>query len=85
MILRLATANENGRKVSGPIVGAALRGRPGCGRPRRGAPTDLPITRGAVNFHRRHGGHGDFTEASGFSLHLRVFRVSVVNRVLDST
>src|SRR5216117_2194099 len=32
---------------------------------------------------RRHGGHGDFTEASGFSVHLRVLRVSVVNRVLE--
>src|SRR6266568_1725654 len=31
---------------------------------------------------RRHGGHGDFTEASGFSVHLRVLRVSVVNKVL---
>ena len=31
MILRLATANENGRKVSGPIVAAATQGRPyGC-------------------------------------------------------
>jgi hypothetical protein len=32
---------------------------------------------------RRHGGHGDFTEASGFSVHLRVLRVSVVNKVLE--
>src|SRR5438093_7218387 len=31
----------------------------------------------------RHGGHGDFTEASGFSVHLRVLRVSVVNKVLE--
>ena len=30
---------------------------------------------------RRHGAHGDFTEASGFSVHLRVLRVSVVNEV----
>src|SRR5437773_3921544 len=30
---------------------------------------------------RRHGAHGDFTEASGFSVHLRVLRVSVVNKV----
>src|SRR6266704_3078185 len=28
---------------------------------------------------RRHGGHGDFTEASGFSVHLRVLRVSYDN------
>src|SRR5437867_764416 len=35
---------------------------------------------------RRHGGHGDFTEAPGFSVHLRVLRVlrvSVVNKVLE--
>src|SRR6266516_6785336 len=32
---------------------------------------------------RRHGGHGDFTEASGFSVPLRVLRVSVVNKVLE--
>src|SRR5436309_1930436 len=32
---------------------------------------------------RRHGGHGDFTETSGFSVHLRVLRVSVVNKVLE--
>ena len=32
---------------------------------------------------RRHGGHGDSTEASGFSVHLRVLRVSVVNKVLE--
>src|SRR5437867_1770267 len=30
-------------------------------------------------FHRRHGGHGDFTEASGCSVHVRVLRVSVVS------
>jgi len=29
--------------------------------------------------------HGDFTEASGFSVHLRVLRVSVVNRRLNSS
>src|ERR1043166_1586363 len=32
---------------------------------------------------RRHRGHGDFTEASGFSVHLRVLRVSVVNTALE--
>ncbi len=32
---------------------------------------------------RRHGGHGDFTEASGFSVPLRVLRVSVVNKALE--
>src|SRR6266496_2741254 len=69
-----------GRRGASPIVGAALCGRPSCGRPRRGAPTDCKRNR---NLHRRHGGHGDFTEASGFSVHLRVLRVSVVNRVLE--
>src|SRR6266496_6268977 len=34
-------------------------------------------------FHRRHGGHGDFTEASGFSVHHRVLRVSVANKKLE--
>src|SRR5438876_9596332 len=32
---------------------------------------------------RRHRGHGDLTEASGFSVHLRVLRVSVVKRALE--
>src|ERR1041384_5006028 len=32
---------------------------------------------------RKHRGHGDFTEASGFSVHLRVLFVSVVNAVLE--
>src|SRR5439155_24012074 len=36
------------------------------------APTDCEES---WNFHRRHGGHGDFTEASGFSVPLRVLRV----------
>ncbi len=31
---------------------------------------------------KRHGGHGGFTEASRFSVHFRVLRVSVVNEVL---
>jgi hypothetical protein len=34
---------------------------------------------------RRHRGHGDFTEASGFSVHLRVLRVSVVNTCSNSS
>src|SRR5216117_1252835 len=32
---------------------------------------------------RRHRVHGDFTEASGFSVHLRVLCVSVVTKVLE--
>src|SRR5205809_5105352 len=38
MILRLATANQNGRSGACPIVGAALCGRPGF--PGGSAPTD---------------------------------------------
>jgi len=34
-------------------------------------------------FSHDHRGHGDFTEASGFSVHLRVLGVSVVNKVLE--
>ena len=43
MILRLATANENGRRGARRhvVVGAALCGRPSF--PRRGAPTDCKV------------------------------------------
>ena len=45
---------------------------------------EKPFQRGKkFELHRRHGGRGDFTEASGFSVHLRVLRVCVVNKVLE--
>ena len=55
------------------------------GAPHRNYPYDSTGPRAKIRHlsPRRHGGHGDFTEASGFSVHLRVAGVSVVNKVLE--
>src|SRR5437762_14207274 len=58
------------------VQGSSTNLPPGCD-----ADTDPAAARCPVS-PRRHGGHGDFTEASGFSVHLRVLRVSVVNKAL---
>ncbi len=43
----------------------------------------LYVAAPGIRNYLEYGGHGDFTEASGFSVHLPVLRVSVVNRVLE--
>src|SRR5437867_3042212 len=62
-------------------VGAALCGRPSL--PRRGAPTDLPMARGAGIFIGDTQGTEISQRHQGFSVHLRALRVSVVNEVLE--
>src|SRR5213076_994960 len=52
------------------VQGSSTNLPPGCD-----ADTDPAAARCPVS-PRRHGGHGGFTEASGFSVHLRVLRVS---------